>query len=677
MANNQKNSLSGQNSDTSIKPFALGIKSFAIVGIFIFIVQLFRGSGQSESPDKVIYVFAAIIAGVFLLLGTVNFSKINGKYFYSLIAFFTGALGIFGIEQHAPINGVVLSDRLWLGFGPYVLLLSLLLMPFALRILEWQSLKIKWKFVVSIFIFVNTILVLPSLWQSADSVIDADHSEYVINELFAPIVGHWPYADFIPQYQSFYGFLFKPFAGSMSAEQLSNVFLICLTLSSYLTIALGVFIAWNAINRRSVILAIGLVVPFTGVTQFPIREGYLGSIGALLSGLSIRLLPGIALLGALIVLLHRSNSQLGNVKVWKFLLFGFATGIVSWQSQDFGIAAAVTAFLVILFAGSTKILEINKTLFTLIGFIPGFALYPAIATMFGNSLNFNFFLFFARQFGSGFGSERIRTPGPVLVILPLIVMLIVIHGIYLYKQKKKLGNYEKFSLSSLIGFTFALWSLFGFTYYLNRSYASGQMQILFLPISISISALIGIILQNPIRETIFGDISSKFLYSKMNMTRSNFVWSLPLLLIISLPISSLLLTPNPAIEMKRIVEGADSPRWPKSSIEDSVVDAIAAGKYAKENDLSIGFFGASANYIEYESGVKSVSILNSPYDLLMSQQTINVSCQAIYNLNPDVLVVSDEGASLFKFEGNSLCNVYIQQDIPGVRNGRFAVKLKK
>jgi len=677
MASSQKNSVSGQNLESSIKPFVLGIKSFAVIGLLIFIVQLLRGSGQSESPDKLIYLMAIFITGFFLLLGTFNSYKITGKYFYALIAFFIGALGIFGIEQHAPINGVVLSDRLWLGFGPYVFLLSLLVMSFILSIFEWQSLKFIWKFVVSIFVLINSILVLPSLWQSANSVIDVDHSEYVINELFAPIVGHWPYSDFIPQYQSFYGFLFKPFIGSMSAQQLSNIFFIYLTLLSYLTIIIGVFIAWNAINRRSIILAIGLVVPLTGLTQFPNREGYLGSIGALLSGLSIRLLPGMALLGALIVLLHKSNSQRGKTKAWKFVFFGFFTGVTSWQSQDFGLAAAVTAFLVILFAGSTKILEINKTLFTLIGFIPGFALYPAIATIFGKALNFDFFLFFARQFGSGFGSERIRTPGPVLIILPLIVMLIVIHGIYLYKLKNKLGDYEKFSLSSLIGFTFALWSLFGFTYYLNRSYASGQMQILFLPISVSLSALIGIITQDPIRETIFGKTRSKFMYSKNNIPRSNFFWSLPLLLIISLPFSSLLLSPNPAIEIKRIVEGTNSPRWPKSSIEGSVADATAGSKYAKENGLSVGFFGASANYVEYESGVKSVSILNSPYDLVMSQQTINVSCQAIYKLNPDVLVVSDEGASLFKFEGNSLCNVYIQQDIPGVRSGHFAVKLKK
>ena len=67
MVNNQKNSLSGQYSDTSIKPFALGIKSFATVGMFIFIVQLFRGSGQSESPDKVIYVFVCVCKKVFYI----------------------------------------------------------------------------------------------------------------------------------------------------------------------------------------------------------------------------------------------------------------------------------------------------------------------------------------------------------------------------------------------------------------------------------------------------------------------------------------------------------------------------------------------------------------------------------------------------------------------------------
>ena len=129
--------------------------------------------------------------------------------------------------------------------------------------------------------------------------------------------------------------------------------------------------------------------------------------------------------------------------------------------------------------------------------------------------------------------------------------------------------------------------------------------------------------------------------------------------------------------MKRINEGKTTPRWPKATILASVSDAKAAAIYATNNGQSIGFFGASSNYVEMESGVKSVSILNSPFDLFMSQQTAQTACEYIFKINPDTLVVSDEGANLFQFEGKTLCNAYIQQDVPGVRPGHFAIKVTK
>ena len=658
-------------------PIALGIKAFAITGSFIFIVQLLRGSAQSEGPDKAIYLFAIIIAGIFLLMGFSKSSISTGKYFYGALTFIVAAIGIAGVEEHAPINGVVLSYRLWLGFGPYVLVLALLIMPFVLKIIEWRGLHRGWKLLVSTLILINTVLVIPSFWQNSSTVIDADHSEYVINELIAPLVGHWPYSDFIPQYQSFYGFLLQPFSGSMSAAQISNVALIGLTLLSFITLIMGVFIAWNAIDRRSIILAIGLVIPITGITQFPTREGYLGSIAALVSGLSIRVFPGLALIGLLIVLIRTTSTSSSKKRTIAFLIFGFISGIITWQSQDFGIAAVVTAYLVIAFAGSTRLLDIKTTIFALIGYIPGFALYPVIAGASGKPIDFKFFLFFARQFGSGFGSERMRTPGPVLIILPLLVLLVVIHGIYIYKSKRSTTQTGDYSLNSLIGFAFGLWSLFGFTYYLNRSYASGQMQVLFLPLAISLAAFVGILIKEPVRTSVFGNLQKGFLFSPSSIRDTNIPWVLPLLLIISLPFASLLLTPNPVIEMKRINEAKTVPRWPKPTIIASVLDAKAAAIYAKDNGLSVGFFGASSYYVEKESGVESVSILNSPFDLFMSQKTAQVSCDYIFKINPDVIVVSDEGTNLFQFEGKTLCNTYIQQDVPGVRSGHFAVKVQK
>jgi hypothetical protein len=203
------------------------------------------------------------------------------------------------------------------------------------------------------------------------------------------------------------------------------------------------------------------------------------------------------------------------------------------------------------------------------------------------------------------------------------------------------------------------------------------MQVLFLPLAISLAAFVGILMKEPVKSLVFGDLARGFIFSSRNMKERNFAWVLPLLLIISIPFASLLLTPNPSVEMKRINEGKTTPRWPKATILASVSDAKAAALYATNNGQSIGFFGASSYYVEKETGVKSVSILNSPFDLFMSQKTAQVSCEYIFKINPDTLVVSDEGANLFQFEGKTLCNAYIQQDVPGVRPGHFAVKVTK
>ena len=260
----------------------LGLKAFTLTGFSILLVQLFRGSEQSEAPDKAIFLLSIAIAAVFILMGLTKGQFNSGKYFYAVGVILVIAIGVIGIEEHDPINGVVLSNRLWLGFGPFVLLLMALIFGFVFKVLEWKSLSKTWKIPLAFLFFANSALAIPSFWQSAKVVIDADHSEYVINEIIAPLNGYWPYSDFIPQYQTFYGFFLKPFVGSMNASQISDVIYLALTFITYLTIVLGVFIAWQALNKSSLILAVGLVVPFTALTQFPTREGYLGSIASLL-----------------------------------------------------------------------------------------------------------------------------------------------------------------------------------------------------------------------------------------------------------------------------------------------------------------------------------------------------------------------------------------------------------
>jgi hypothetical protein len=264
-----------------------------------------------------------------------------------------------------------------------------------------------------------------------------------------------------------------------------------------------------------------------------------------------------------------------------------------------------------------------------------------------------------------------RSPGPVLFILPLIVFLFVLHGVVLSRSR----NNDLLVRSSYIGFFMATWSMLGFTYYLNRSYASGQMQVLFLPIAISVASMVGVFNLNSDSGKVFSNSFKDQILSARYFKEKRIATLIPIASICSVMFATILLTPNPAVEFKRINEGAKVARWPKATILASVEDAAAAKSYADSMKISIAFFGASSQYIEQETGVKSASILNSPFDLMMSQQTVTTSCNYIFKLNPDALVVSDEGQQLFRFENQTLCNRYQFADAPGVRQYHYAVRI--
>lgn len=664
---NRKN-LFLQDSDQVLIIFS---KVFGIVALSTLILQLMRSGDKSETWDKLIFA-TAIVVGI---AGFVAIFLLKIKSFrldlITLIAAFAGILlGVGGIEEHDPINGVVLSNRLWLGFGPFALALLLAIALIVWKVWDWQNLNKAWKALLSVIALAATSLASLSFFQDAKSIIDPDHSEYVLNEVMAIRAGNWPFESFIPQYQTVYTFFAALFTSS-DTDDVAQSLLFLMVFATFAAIAIGVILVRQTLPSKAIVPAILLVVPFTAVTQFPIREGFMGSIASLLSGLSIRILPGV-LLFALVLWVVTSPRMVGNKSRIAFFILGIVTGWTMWSSQDFGIAATVTTFIILSIIPFRKgISKVNSLIFLASGFIPGFLTYQVISLAAGKSINYDYFAFFARQFGSGFGAENMRTPGPVLVILPLIIALAVAHLLLLrISQNLEAEISSRIYSNSVLGLLFASWSTLGFSYYLNRSYASGQMQILFLPIAISLGTLVGSLLYLRQKE----DRTSQE-FSSWALVSTKARHSLVVTLVISLPLSTLLLLPNPSIELDRINQGNASPRWPKPTITASISDARAGLNFARANNATIAFFGASSNYVSDATGIESAAILNSPFDLYMSQETVTVTCEYLEVVKPDYLILSDEGAALFQFENQTLCGTYAFADISGVRSGRAAKRI--
>ena len=70
-----------------------------------------------------------------------------------------------------------------------------------------------------------------------------------------------------------------------------------------------------------------------------------------------------------------------------------------------------------------------------------------------------------------------------------------------------------------------------------------------------------------------------------------------------------------------------------------------------------------------------MNILNSPWDIPVTQTTIKTGCEAIFAYDPEILLIGVEGHALFKFKDNTLCDAYQYIAVPGFPDGTFAQKI--
>lgn len=637
--------------------------------LVIFAIQLTRSS-TSESWDKAVY-FSTVTLGGILFLAKLVSPKIS-KLKFSVASLLILIIGLVSIEKHGTqtTRGVDVSHLLWLGFGPWVALLALILVPYVKSIYAWDDLGNKSKFSIKALATIAAIFVIPALWQGGSSIIDRDSSEYVLNETLSVAAGHFPYVDFIPQYGSLYAWLLAPFSHFLNADQLVTLSFYLMSTGTIIALSLGVFLVHKALGKRSLSLAILLTIPFASLAQFPGRKVFSGTIFSLFSQLPIRLLPGLFL--GYLVTIALCGGRTPKTQLRIKLAISFIAGLNLWINQDFALLAGVISLALLLFYEKS----LRLGLFYISSFLVGLAIYPAIMFTQGLKVNFHFIGFFVLQYKNGFMAEPIITPGPVLVILPIIIALVGASFFVLFREKFSGTTIQDEQRPALIiSAYFSTWTLLGFAYYLNRSYASGQMQILFLPLAIGSASFFAYLNPRDGSAIVWRGID---FFKKATWAKSRIfpnINNIVVALVMALPLATIIAFPSPAIEVNRLTSASPDHVWPKLGIEKLIHDSSIVLKYAEQENLKIAFYGASGNYVELRTGIASANILNSPWDMPITQTALNTGCQRLFEVNPDLLLLGDEGPALFKFQNQTLCSKYAFFAIPGVDSMRVARKV--
>ncbi|MGC1420134.1 MAG: hypothetical protein WA786_08455 [Acidimicrobiales bacterium] len=634
--------------------------------VFVSFIAV-RGTAGSKTWDWTAFAIALLGAALlglrFLRRPTIDPSR---------LALVVSTVGMFsGI---AFIERPELTHYFWEGFGFSVALLALPLSFFVvplstrLAVLAQDLCTVKSRILAvcaNIVLSAIAITVAISFIRDLSDFSDAGNNSYILNEVLAPVAGRIPAANFVPQYTSLIGWLVVPFHHLVSANQLADFSSILVSCLGIVAVALSVILAKRCFPSRSMWIVLAIIIPLAGVTvrHFGIPNAPIGfdsadsSIASSLQEYPLRMFPAMLFsvvgVGSLVSLMENSVRKLVLISL------GVGAGLMVWNSQDVGLAVVIAYFAVLLIAtrGATRR---RATALWFSGLAPGLLLYPLWAVLIGQPVHWTYLGLAARSYGAGFGEALMQDPGPVLLVLPLLIGSAVVGVFLLWRtidSSSVRSKHQSFAIAilALVG----AWSVASLPYYVNRSYASGQLQVFLLPFSVCCCALLSLCL--PVTSDANG------LRSEVNCyLRKRALWLLPVTLPIAVGLAASLQLPSPAAALDRLVH-------PPASVGFSVYvrhqavsshEITVSKTYAKDHGGGVvGYFGPDANYLELADNLQPRILFDSPGLLRYGSRALKLGCDYVRKDPSRWLIVAPGSMAIV---GPSICGIYQPRSVPGL-----------
>jgi len=586
----------------------------------------------SENADKLLFIGSAFFSiSTSYLVSRLN--NLRQAITIPLFAIISLSVGIIVKENQA------MSREHVMGFGLSVYVIAVFLVFLFMYFIKINETKIFY-FSSLIFAIFCSILAILSFYQTRNSLIESQHSEYVVNELLAPRTGYAQYSGFIPQYTFVLGYVFTLIPQSVTVFNAIQIIVITLTITAFISLLVAIYISASFLKgiKNRWLIAAAIIIPLTSVTAGWGRASFVGPPTTLLSGPAIRVFCGMVLAISLLFFINLKNSENVKKSNLKIAALGIIAGIESLINFDFGLAAALALFLTIILLSSNKIEFIKSSLAYGVAFISSWTLVIGILIATGNSPKSDLFAWFIRQFGGGFGSVTISYPGPVMFALPTIFTIMIYSLVVTWKYlRSERTETENFNLKiSIFTFYFSAWCFFSTPYYLNRSYHSGQMSTLYLPLSVAITGVFALYIRNK------------------GFTFKNFHSFVPAL-VIAVSIGSIWISPNPNIEIKRIQGKNPDGNLPRPEISQIIKNQENIKSEMKEFG-EFAYFGEEGNIIESATKIKSANIFNNPLDMFQSDNSIKLQCDFLNQLNYNYLLLSTTATGAFAWNDGSLCD---------------------
>jgi hypothetical protein len=190
------------------------------------------------------------------------------------------------------------------------------------------------------------------------------------------------------------------------------------------------------------------------------------------------------------------------------------------------------------------------------------------------------------------------------------------------------------------------WSVLGLLYYVNRAYASGQLQTMLLPCAVCIGALLSIAIHSDEVRSLWQeklDLTGAQLSAKTKL--------IPVGALVCLCFSSALLTPDPVSAARTLLNPPSASGFANYDLP-AIIQAIhTAQAYTGDRPGGLTYLGDSFNYMSLATQVPSNAVLFPvPFPFAAPGSVTQIECQYLGTHHSTWMVLSLEAVQGFRHE---------------------------
>jgi hypothetical protein len=257
----------------------------------------------------------------------------------------------------------------------------------------------------------------------------------------------------------------------------------------------------------------------------------------------------------------------------------------------------------------------------------------------------------------------------VLIVVPILICSTGAGWALMWLRRRHEVHEDALVDRATLTLTFVgTWASISLLYYINRAYATGQLQTMLLPCGVCIATLLSLVVRTDEFKALWQPKADSTGWAAWSAK----VMMLPIAVFVCLGFASATVTTDPIQAIGNLVHPSATDGYTTFDLPQVIAAVHVAQRFTEDKGGALTYLGESFNYVSLVTQVPSSAVLYgfpfSGISSLAQTQVAQMECRYLKEHRSRWIVLSTNAVTGF---GHSVCGIYHSVSLPDLADGQL------